>query len=174
MVNLVDSALEFRLTSGRFTEQFETDMQAAVGLAQLKKMPSFSQKRRENFAFLRKELEVVSDKLILPDACPNSDPCWFGFLMTCRDGSDRNKIVRYVESKGIQTRMLFAGNITKHPCFDTIRNDDKIYKVVGSLENTDKIMSSSFWIGVYPGMTEEKLAYMCKTIISAVNGQAGV
>lgn len=146
-----------------------TDMQAAVGCAQLKKMPSFAKKRRENFAFLRKGLETVSDKLILPEACPNSDPCWFGFLMTCRDGLDRGNIVRYIESMGVQTRMLFAGNITKHPCFDIIRDNKDMYRVVGSLENTDKIMNSSFWIGVYPGMSDEQLAYMCKVIISAVN-----
>ena len=118
---------------------------------------------------MRKGLEAVSDKLILPEACPNSDPCWFGFLMTCRDGLDRGNIVRYIESMGVQTRMLFAGNITKHPCFDIIRDNKDMYRIVGSLENTDKIMNSSFWIGVYPGMSDEQLAYMCKVIISAVN-----
>lgn len=151
-----------------------TDMQAAIGLAQLKKMPLFAQKRRENFAFLRNKLEAVSDKLIMPEACSDSDPCWFGFLMTCRDGLDRNSIIKYIESKGVQTRMLFAGNITKHPCFDSIRNDGNMYRIVGSLENTDKIMNSSFWIGVYPGMSEEQLDYMCKVIISSINEQAGV
>ena len=110
----------------------------------------------------------VEDKLILPVAAPNSKPSWFGFLITCREGVDRNKVVQYVEEKGVQTRMLFAGNLIKHPCFDEMRASKKGYRVVGELNNTDRIMNDTFWIGVYPGMTDEMIDYMAKTIIEAV------
>lgn len=148
-----------------------TDMQAAVGCAQLKKFPSFVEKRKHNFKVLHDALECVSDKLMLPEANENSDPSWFGFFITCRDGVDRNKLVQYVESKGVQTRMLFAGNLIKHPCFDEMRASGKGYRVVGTLENTDRIMNDSFWIGVYPGMTDEKLMYMAKTVIEALKNE---
>ena len=146
-----------------------TDMQTAVGCAQLKKFPSFVARRRENFARLRAALECVSDKLILPEACPNSDPSWFGFLLTCREGVDREKVVPFIESRGVQTRMLFSGNLTKHPCFDEMRKSGEGYRVVGDLAVTDRIMTSTFWVGVYPGMTDEMIDYMAKTIIEAVN-----
>ncbi len=146
-----------------------TDMQAAVGCAQLKKFPSFVERRRHNFARLRKALEPVSDKLILPEACEGSDPSWFGFLLTCREGVDREKVVPYIESKGVQTRMLFAGNLTKHPCFDEMRASGKGYRVVGDLSVTDRVMTSTFWVGVYPGMTDEMIDYMAKTIIEALS-----
>ena len=113
----------------------------------------------------------MEDKLILPSACESSDPSWFGFLITCKDGVDRNKLVQYVESKGIQTRMLFAGNLTKHPCFDEMRKTGEGYRVVGTLENTDRIMNDTFWVGVYPGMTDEMIDYMAKTIIEAVEAK---
>ena len=103
----------------------------------------------------------------MPVPCENSDPSWFGFMLTCKNGVDRNKIVRYIESKKIQTRMLFAGNIIKHPCFDSIRNTDA-YRVVGNLENTDYIMNNTFWIGVYPGMTDKMIDTMSNTIIEAL------
>lgn len=146
-----------------------TDMQAAIGCAQLKKFPSFVERRRQNFAFLHKALESVQDKLILPEACPHSKPSWFGFMMTCREGVDRGRVVPYIEAHGVQTRMLFAGNLIKHPCFDEMRAEGKGYRVTGSLENTDRIMRDTFWVGVYPGMTEEKLAYMAKIIGEAVH-----
>ena len=146
-----------------------TDMQAAVGCAQLKKFPSFVQKRRQNFKRLYEALTSVEDKLILPVAAENSNPSWFGFCITCRDGVDREKVVPYIESKGVQTRMLFAGNLLKHPCFDEMRATGEGYRVVGNLDNTDKIMTSTFWVGVYPGMTDEMIDYMAKTIIEAVN-----
>jgi len=146
-----------------------TDMQAAVGCAQLKKFPSFVQRRRVNFERLYKALECVQDKLILPVACENSNPSWFGFCITCRDGVNREKVVPYIESKGVQTRMLFAGNLVKHPCFDQMRESGDGYRVVGDLANTDKIMNSTFWVGVYPGMTDEMIDYMAKTIIEACN-----
>ena len=146
-----------------------TDMQAAVGCAQLKKFPSFVERRRHNFARLKAALECVSDKLILPVACENSNPSWFGFLITCQNGVDREKVVSYIESRGVQTRMLFAGNLTKHPCFDEMRATGEGYRIVGTLENTDRIMMDTFWVGVYPGMTDEMIDYMAKTIIAAVN-----
>lgn len=145
-----------------------TDMQAAIGCAQLQKFPSFVEKRKENFNRLKNALTSVSDKLILPKPCENSDPSWFGFLITCREGVSRNKVVEYVESKGVQTRMLFAGNLIKHPCFDEMRKSGEGYRVIGGLENTDRIMNDTFWVGVYPGMTDEMLDYMAKTITEAV------
>lgn len=146
-----------------------TDMQAAVGCAQLVKFPTFVEKRRENHKRLSEALACVSDKLILPVACENSNPSWFGFMVTCAEGVSREKVVSYVESHGVQTRMLFAGNLTKHPCFDQMRAEKKGYRVVGDLKNTDIAMERTFWIGVYPGMTNEMLDYMAKTIIEAVN-----
>lgn len=143
-----------------------TDMQAAVGVAQLKKIPSFVEKRRYNFNRLYEGLSCLKDKLILPQPCPNSTPSWFGFLITCKDGVDRNKLVTYIEKNGIQTRTLFAGNLIKHPCFDEMRKTKQGYRVVGNLENTDRIMKDTFWIGVYPGMTDEKIDYMIKVIKS--------
>lgn len=145
-----------------------TDMQAAIGCAQLDKFPSFVERRRHNFDRLRAALASVEDKLILPIACENSIPSWFGFLLTCREGVERNKVVPYIESKGVQTRMLFAGNLVKHPCFDEMRATGEGYRVVGSLENTDRIMRDTFWVGVYPGMTDEMIDYMAKVIIEAV------
>ena len=146
-----------------------TDMQAAVGCAQLKKFPDFVERRRYNFNLLHKELQEVQDKLILPEPCPNSNPSWFGFMVTCREGIQRDKVIRYLENHGIQTRMLFAGNLIKHPCFDEMRKAGKGYRVIGDLANTDRIMNDTFWVGVYPGMTDEKLVYMAKTIKEAVS-----
>lgn len=145
-----------------------TDMQAAIGVAQLKKFPSFVERRRHNFDRLHQGLECLKDKFILPEPCPNSRPSWFGFLLTCKEGVDRNKVVHYVETHGIQTRMLFAGNLIKHPCFDEMRKTGKGYRVVGELTNTDRIMNDTFWVGVYPGMTDEKIDYMIKIIKEAV------
>ena len=144
-----------------------TDMQAAVGCAQLEKFPGFVERRRHNFTRLKKALEGMEDRFILPEPCPGSDPSWFGFLLTCREGVDRNQVVPYIESKGIQTRMLFAGNLTKHPCFDQMRAEGRGYRIAGSLENTDRIMRDTFWVGVYPGMTDEKIDYMAKVIREA-------
>ena len=145
-----------------------TDMQAAVGCAQLEKFPTFVEKRRHNFDRLRKALEDVEDKLILPEACPNSKPSWFGFLLTCREGVDKNKVVQFIEDHGVQTRMLFAGNIVKQPCFDEFRASGKGYRVIGDLAVTDRIMKDTFWLGVYPGMTDAKIDYMAKVIKEAL------
>ncbi|MDR1766544.1 MAG: lipopolysaccharide biosynthesis protein RfbH [Lachnospiraceae bacterium] len=226
-----------------------TDMQAAIGCAQMKKLPEFIRRRRENFAYLRAALggAGATDAYILPEALPGSDPSWFGFLLTCREGHDRGRIVRYIEDHGIQTRMLFAGNLTKHPCFDQFRSMAAAvsesdapgslglcaangqtgqcangqtgqyvnsqtgqyasgqtgqcvngqtgqcvaaglatdapaqegraggatarsfprYRIVGDLANTDRIMENSFWVGVYPGLTKDQLAYMAEVIVEA-------
>lgn len=141
-----------------------TDMQAAIGCAQLKKFPRFVERRKYNFKRLYEGLERLSDKFILPEACENADPSWFGFALTCREGVERNKVVSFIESNGIQTRMLFAGNLTKHPCFDEMRINGNGYRVVGELVNTDVIMNDTFWIGVYPGMTDEMIDYMIAVI----------
>lgn len=148
-----------------------TDMQAAVGCAQLKKFPSFVEKRKHNFNRLREALSKISDKVILPEPCENSDPSWFGFLITCKAGIDRNKVVNFIENNGIQTRMLFAGNIIKHPCFDQMRKLKSGYRVVGKLKNTDRIMNDSFWVGVYPGMNDEMIDYMAETVVGAVENE---
>lgn len=145
-----------------------TDMQAAVGCAQLEKFPKFVERRRHNFARLQEGLKDLEDKLILPAACENSDPSWFGFMMTCKAGTDRNRVVQKIEERGVQTRMLFAGNLIKHPCFDEMRAQGRGYRVVGNLTNTDRIMNDTFWIGVYPGMTDEMIDDMIKVIHQAV------
>lgn len=145
-----------------------TDLQAAVGCAQIKKFPAFAARRRENFQQIKEGLRDCQEKLILPEAGEKSDPCWFGFLLTCREGVSRTKVVSFLESHGIQTRMLFAGNIIKHPCFDQMRKNGVGYRVVGDLKVTDRVMQDSFWIGVYPGMTEEMIGYMVQVIKEAV------
>ena len=146
-------------------------MQAAIGCAQLDKFPGFVERRRKNFERLRNGLNGMEDKLILPEPCENSRPSWFGFLLTCKEGVNREQVVPYIESKGVQTRMLFAGNIIKHPCFDEMRAKNSGYRVVGELQNTDRIMRDTFWVGVYPGMTDEMIDYMAKTIREAVSDE---
>ena len=145
-----------------------TDMQAAVGCAQLKKFPSFVERRRHNFERMRAALEDVQDKFILPVPCPHSKPSWFGFLLICKEGVDKVAVTRFVEAHGVQTRALFAGNLIKHPCFDEMRASGKGYRVVGELTNTDRIMRDAFWVGLYPGMTDEKIDYMAKVIKDSV------
>lgn len=147
-----------------------TDLQASIGCEQLKKFPSFVERRKHNWALLRSLLSAASDKLILPEPCENSDPSWFGFLVTLKDDctKSREEVVRYIENHNVQTRMLFSGNLIKHPCFDDIRGTDA-YRVSGNLDNTDKIMNRTFWVGVYPGMSDEMIEYMAKTIIEAMN-----
>ncbi len=143
-------------------------MQAAIGCAQLKKFPSFVERRRHNFARLSQALKQAEDKLVLPEPCKDSTPSWFGFVITCKEGVDRNKVVPYIESKGVQTRMLFAGNLVKHPCFNEMREKQEGYRIVGSLDNTERIMRDTFWVGVYPGMTDQVIDYMGKVICEAV------
>lgn len=143
-----------------------TDMQAAVGCAQLEKFPSFVERRRKNWQMLTDLLKEndARERFILPEPCEHANPSWFGFMLTCREGVDRNDVVARVEGSGIQTRMLFAGNLIKHPCFDEMRRAGEGYRVIGDLKNTDRIMRDTFWVGVYPGMTDEMIAYMGKVI----------
>jgi len=145
-----------------------TDMQAAIGCAQIEKFPSFVERRRRNFERLYEGLDHMQEKLILPVPCENSRPSWFGFPITCREGVERKRVVEYVEERGVQTRMLFAGNLTKHPCFDQMRAEGTGYRIVGELVNTDRIMNHTFWVGVYPGMTDEMIDYMAEVIGDAV------
>lgn len=147
-----------------------TDMQAAVGVEQLKKFPGFIERRRHNWERLRTALESVQNRLILPEPAENSRPSWFGFMLSVRpeSGLKRNDITRCLEKHNIQTRLLFSGNLIKHPCFDQIRGTDA-YRVAGTLEQTEFIMNNTFWVGVYPGMTDEMIDYMAEMIIGAVN-----
>ena len=141
-----------------------TDMQAAIGCAQLEKIPSFAERRRHNWHRLYEGLKDMTNNLILPEAAPNSDPSWFGFLITCEACINRNKLVQHIESGNIQTRMLFAGNLVKHPCFDELRKTGANYRIAGTLNETDRIMNDSFWIGVYPGMTDGMIDRMIDVI----------
>ena len=134
-----------------------TEMQASIGVAQLKKLNEFTKQRRENFEYLKDNLKDLESHLILPEATVNSNPSWFGFLITVKEGVDRNELVQFIESNNIQTRMLFAGNMIKHPCFDQLREQQSGYRVVGDLRNTDHIMENTFWIGVSPKMNKQKL-----------------
>ena len=143
-----------------------TDMQAAVGCAQLDKLPLFTVARQKNWRLLREALADLSSMFVLPEPTRGADPSWFGFLLTVREnaGFTREQIVQHLESRGIQTRMLFAGNLVKHPCFDALRAIDAGFRVVGELSNTDRIMNSAFWVGVYPGMTDEMMQYLAGRI----------
>ena len=144
-----------------------TDMQAAVGLAQLEKLPDFVERRRENFDFFFRKVADLSDVLELPEETEGGRASWFGFPVTLKGSLDRTKVVTALEKKGVQTRMLFSGNLLRHPCFDDLRGTDA-YRVASSLENTDRIMEKTFWLGMYPGMTEEKLTYMAEALHEAV------
>lgn len=143
-----------------------TDMQAAIGCAQLEKLPAFIEARKRNWKMLREGLGDLEDIFILPEAAENSDPSWFGFLLTIRDNAafTREAIVNHLEAAKIQTRMLFSGNIIKHPCFDEMRQSKKGYRVAGTLETTDKVMNDTFWVGVYPGLTAPMVEYMIEKI----------
>ena len=144
-----------------------TDMQAAIGVEQLKKLPGFIASRNRNWEYLREKfLERGLDKyLVLPETSANSNPSWFGFALTVREESlrTRDEITRYLEEHNVQTRLLFSGNITMHPCFDELRESDD-YRVIGNLVCTDYIMENTFWIGVHPGMNKDMLDYMVKCI----------
>ena len=147
-----------------------TDLQAAVGVEQLKKFPSFIERRKHNWARLHAALEDIQDKIILPEPAENSDPSWFGFLISVRPetGLNRNDVTKYIESKNVQTRLLFSGNIIKQPCFNEIRDTDA-YRVVGNLDNSEFVVNNTFWVGVYPGMTDAMIDYMAQVIKEAVN-----
>ncbi len=143
-----------------------TDLQAAIGCAQMDKLEGFVSQRRRNWSILRRELDELSDVLLLPEETPGSRPSWFGFLITVKESApfSRNALVQYLESRNIQTRNLFAGNFLRHPCFDELREEQGAYRIAGELMNTDDAMERAFWIGVYPGMTDEKLHYMANAI----------
>ena len=147
-----------------------TDLQAAVGVEQLKKFPSFIERRKHNWARLHVVLEDIQDKIILPEPAENADPSWFGFLISVRPetGLNRNDVTKFIESKNVQTRLLFSGNIIKQPCFNEIRGTDA-YRVVGNLENSDFVVNNTFWVGVYPGMTDAMIDYMAQVIKEAVS-----
>ena len=149
-----------------------TDMQAAIGCAQLEKLPEFIAARKKNWLALRSGLSDLAEVLSLPAATEMSDPSWFGFLLTVKQDADfnRDELVGYLEKHKIQTRMLFAGNLLKHPCFDEMRATGKGYRVVGELTNTDIIMNRTFWIGVYPGMKPGMIQYMIDRIHEFVRG----
>jgi CDP-6-deoxy-D-xylo-4-hexulose-3-dehydrase len=146
-----------------------TDMQAAVGCAQLDKLEMFTSRRKENFQILSTGLAEFKDIFYLPKPTPKSDPSWFGFMLTLKDGVSftRNDITKHLEAHNIQTRNLFAGNITRHPCFMDLKEGID-FRIAEKLTVTDNIMSDSFWIGVYPGMKQEALQYMINTIRSFV------
>lgn len=143
-----------------------TDMQAAIGVAQMDKINFFNEKRRENWALLHDHLKELSNFLILPEPCKDSIPSWFGFLITVKDNNcfTRDELVKYLEKNNVQTRMLFAGNVIKQPCFDEMRNEQRGYRVLGDLYNTDVVMNQSFWIGVYSELNNEQLNYMINSI----------
>jgi CDP-6-deoxy-D-xylo-4-hexulose-3-dehydrase len=147
-----------------------SDMQAAIGVAQLEKFPTFVEKRKENFRKLYIGLQGI-EGLILNSATPNSDPSWFGFMITLKDSVkfSRNELVEYLENANIQTRNLFAGNMLRHPMFDSMVRDSD-YRVIGDLPNTDKIMNNSFWIGLYPGMGDDAIDYMVTKITEYILG----
>lgn len=143
-----------------------TDLQAAIGLAQVSKLEEFSAARRRNFAYLRGQLDRFGGVLQFVEPTPKSDPSWFGFLMTVREEAPftRAQIVSTLEKARIQTRMLFAGNLIRHPCFDELRESGNRFRVIGNLKVTDRLMERAFWIGVYPGMTGAQLDYMIERV----------
>lgn len=146
-----------------------TDMQAAIGAAQLKKLPGFVEKRRENWRYLREHLEDMQKFFILPEIEPDSVPSWFGFMLLVKEGAGktRDQVTAYLEKYQIQTRALFAGNITRHPCFENLE-EGKDYRIVGELQETDRVMHQGFWVGVYPGMTKEMLDEMVLRIHESI------
>lgn len=145
-----------------------TDMQAAIGCGQIEKINDFIYKRQQNYNYLVKALSDLRDKIDLIEPEKNSQPSWFGLLITVKDKAiSRNDIIKCLESNNIQTRMLFSGNLTRHPCFEGLE-EGKDFRIAGGLDNTDYIMNNSFWIGVYPGMNKKMLDFMSKKIHDCV------
>ncbi len=143
-----------------------TDMQAAIGVEQLKKLPYFIERRNHNFNLLKEKLKIVEEDIILPEATPNSNPSWFGFIITIKDGNKipRKKVIDFLETNRIQTRMLFGGNLTRQPAFKNVE-----YRRANDLKNTDKILNDTFLVGVYPGLSDEMIDYIGEKIIEVVN-----
>jgi len=137
----------------------------------MRKLPGFIEKRRQNFSMLYEGLEHLKNRLILPESCPEAIPSWFGFPITCREPGMRDKLVRSLEAVNIQTRMLFAGNLVRHPCFDEMRRTSSSFRTVGTLSQTDRVVADTFWIGVYPGLSYENITYMVEQIEKAVSAQ---
>ena len=150
-----------------------TDIQAAIAYAQIKKLPGFVDRRRENADYLRQQLLDLAGKIYLPEVDENANPSWFGFPITVKEGVSRDAVVQALESNKIQTRMLFSGNLIKQPCFDEMRASGQGYRVIGELTDTDRTLYETFWIGVYPGMKKEMLDYTVKVIKDAVHGGKG-
>jgi len=168
---LLPNGFDHKYTYSHFGYNIKvTDLQAAIGVEQLKKIPFFVEARRRNWRRLYNALECLKDKIILPEPCEDSEPSWFGFLISIRpeSGLKRNDVTKYIESKNIQTRLLFSCNIIRQPCFDDIR-ETGAYRVVGSLEMSDFVVENTFWIGVYPGLTNAMIDYMADVIVEAVN-----
>jgi CDP-6-deoxy-D-xylo-4-hexulose-3-dehydrase len=138
-----------------------TDMQAAIGCAQFEKLPTFIEKRRTNFEFLYERLKPVEKFLMLPEAHPLAEPSWFGFLMIVRDDApfERRELIQFLEARKIGTRLLFGGNLTRQPLYQNVN-----YRTIGDLKNTDRVMNGAFWIGLYPGLSEEMLEYSASSI----------
>lgn len=143
-----------------------TDLQAAIGCAQLAKLPGFIEARRYNWELLRNGLADLSDRFILPEATEGTVPSWFGFALTVQAGArfTRNGLVRHLESSGVQTRMLFGGNLVRQPCFTDFGKDSGLYRIAGDLKNTDRIMEDTLWLGVYPGISTEMIEYIIDKI----------
>lgn len=143
-----------------------TDLQAAIGCAQLNKLDGFVKARQQNWQRMYDGLKDLSEYFILPQATAHSDPSWFGFLLTIKSGQKitRHELVQSLEKGKIQTRMLFAGNLLRHPCFDQLRQEKRGFRVIGELENTDRIMNDAFWLGVYPGLSIPQVDYMVDSI----------
>jgi CDP-6-deoxy-D-xylo-4-hexulose-3-dehydrase len=143
-----------------------TDLQAAIGCAQLQKLPAFVAARRRNWEALRTALADTEDFFVLPEATPGTEPSWFGFALTVREGAgfSRDELAAWLEGRSIQTRMLFAGNLVRQPCFDEMRREGRGYRAVGDLVTTDRVMRDTLWIGVYPGLTAEMLDYMAESV----------
>jgi CDP-6-deoxy-D-xylo-4-hexulose-3-dehydrase len=142
-------------------------MQAAVGLAQLERLPGFVETRRRNFATLRAGLRELEDVLLLPEPAPNSEPSWFGFPILVREDAPftRDALTRFLESRKIATRLLFGGNLVRQPAYQGVK-----YRAIGDLANSDRVMHGAFWIGVHPGLSEEMLSYMIESVNAFCRG----
>jgi CDP-6-deoxy-D-xylo-4-hexulose-3-dehydrase len=145
-----------------------TDMQAAVGLSQLEKLPAFIEARRQNFRYLYERLKPFEDVLVLPESTPQAEPSWFGFPIGIREGApfNRDALVRELESRKIATRLLFAGNLVRQPAYQNVK-----YRIAADLSRTDYVMRSVFWLGIFPGLNETMLDYVAETIGAFVAAQ---